>query len=169
MLFLLTTTAGLSQNTKSTDSSTSKLRVAAREIMTSTETCALITLDDEGLPRVRTMDPFLPESDFTVWFGTNSKSRKVAQIKKDPRVTLYYLEKDRSGYVMLHGMAELVNNPEEKEKRWKDEWTDFYPNKSDDYLLIKVSPEWMEVISYKHGIQGDPVTWEPPRITFGAR
>ena len=157
---------GFSQNSENSDSVNNKLINAAREIMSSAETCALITLDHEGRPRVRAMDPFLPESDFTVWFGTNIKSRKVEQIKKDPRVTLYYLEKDGSGYVMVHGIAQIVNNQKEKDKRWKVEWEAFYPNKSEDYLLIKVSPEWMEVISYAHGVIGDPITWESPKVIF---
>ena len=157
---------GFSQNSENSDSVNNKLINAAREIMSSAETCALITLDHEGRPRVRAMDPFLPESDFTVWFGTNIKSRKVEQIKKDPRVTLYYLEKDGSGYVMVHGIAQIVNNQKEKDKRWKVEWEAFYPNKSEDYLLIKVSPEWMEVISYARGVAGDPITWEAPRVIF---
>ncbi|GAG99038.1 unnamed protein product [marine sediment metagenome] len=80
-----------------------RLIEAAKEIMTAAGNCALITLDDEGVPRVRAMDPFAPEDDLTVWFGTNSRSRKVDQIKKDPRVSLYYLDKDASGYVIIHG------------------------------------------------------------------
>jgi general stress protein 26 len=112
------------------------------------------------------MDPFLPESDFTVWFGTNPKSRKVDQIKKDPRVTLYYLENDGAGYVMIHGKAKIVNDQKEKEKRWKVEWEAFYANRDEDFLLIKVSPEWMEVISYAHGVVGDPSTWETPSVIF---
>ena len=139
---------------------------AAKEIMTSAGNCALITIDDEGVPRVRAMDPFTPEEDLTVWFGTNSKSRKVDQIKKDPRVTLYYLDKDASGYVIIHGVARLVNDQEEKEKRWKTDWEAFYPDKTEDYLLIEVSPSWIEVLSPSRGITSDPVTWEPPAIHF---
>ncbi len=155
-----------SQNIDLNDDSNIKIKNAAREIMTAAGTCALITLDEEGRPRVRVMDPFLPESDFTVWFGTNPKSRKVNQIKKNPKVTLYYLDSDASGYVMIHGKAQLVDDQKVKEKRWKDEWEAFYPNKPEGYLLIKVSPEWMEVISYTHGILGDPTTWQPPVILF---
>jgi len=155
-----------SQNIDPNDISNIKIKNAAREIMTAAGTCALITLDEEGRPRVRVMDPFLPESDFTVWFGTNPKSRKVNQIKKNPKVTLYYLDSDASGYVMIHGKAQLVDDQKVKEKRWKDEWEAFYPNKPEGYLLIKVSPEWMEVISYTHGILGDPTTWQPPVILF---
>jgi len=139
---------------------------AAKEIMTAAGTCALITIDAEGVPRVRAMDPFGPEEDLTVWFGTNSRSRKVEQIKKDPRVSLYYLDEDASGYVIIHGRARLVNDPKEKEKRWKVEWEAFYPDKTKDYLLIEVTPIWMEVLSPPRGISADPVTWQPPVVNF---
>jgi general stress protein 26 len=142
------------------------LIAAAKEIMNSEGSCALISIDDEGIPRVRAMDPFAPEEDLTVWFGTNSRSRKVDQLKKDPRVTLYYLDEDASGYVIVQGVARLVNDPKEKDKRWKVEWEAFYPDKTKDYLLIEVTPIWMEVLSPPRGISADPVTWQPPIVNF---
>ena len=169
VFFLLIPSLGFNQNSEQIDSLDYKLRNAAREIMIAAKTCALITLDHEGRPRVRAMDPLHPESDFTIWFGTNPKSRKVEQLKEDPRVTLYYVENDHSGYVMIHGTAQIVNNQKEKEKRWKVEWEPFYPNKSEDLILIKVSPQWMEVVSYAHGIIGDTITWEPPRVNFDSK
>lgn len=154
------------QNKKSKDTLNSKILIAAHEIMTTASTCALITVDKGQRPRVRMMDAFKPESDFTVWFGTNPNSRKVSQIKNNPKVTLYYLEKNNAGYVMIQGAAKLVDDKMEKETRWKDGWEAFYPNKPDDYLLIKVTPSWMEVVSYTHNILGDPKTWEPAKVVF---
>jgi len=165
VLFLSFTFKGFNQNIKPKDTLNSNLMMAAKEIMTTAKTCALITIDKEGRPRVRVMDPFLPEEDFTVWFGTNKKTRKTEQIKNNPKVTLYYLEPNNAGYVMITGVAELIDDSVEKEKRWKDTWRAFYPN-MDDYLLIKVSPKWMEVISYSHNIIGDELTWEPPKVLF---
>ena len=167
--FLLISQNSFSQNMEQNDSLTTKLTNAAREIMASAGTCALITLDEEGLPTARTMDPFLPESDFKVWFGTNPKSRKVKQIENNPKVTLYYLDKNSTGYVVLYGMAQLVNEQVEKEKHWKPEWEAFYQNKSEDYLLIKVSPKRMEVLSTTHGILGHPSTWEAPILEFNQK
>lgn len=166
LIFLALPFLSFCQNPILKDSSDLKLIAAAKDIMKSAGTCALITLDNEGCARVRTMDPFLPEDDLTVWFGTKSESRKVSQIKKDPRVTLYYLSSDASGYVTIHGKAELVNDPKEKEKHWKDRWESFYNDRSKDYLLIKVSPIWMEVVSETHGIFGDSKTWQPPVVKF---
>lgn len=157
---------GFSQTSESSDSLKIELTSVAREIMTSVKTCALITMDSEGVPRARAMDPFSPENDFTIWFGTKSDSRKVDQIRNNPKVTLYYLESDESGYVTIHGKASIVNDELEKEKRWKEEWGAFYENKANDYILIKVSPIWMEVVSYAHGIVSNSTSWAPPVVIF---
>ncbi|HEX9934005.1 MAG TPA: pyridoxamine 5'-phosphate oxidase family protein, partial [bacterium] len=65
---------------------------AAREIMDSQQYCALITVDSTGRPQVRTMNPFPPEQDMSVWMATNSRTRKVQEIRRDPRVCLYYAD-----------------------------------------------------------------------------
>jgi len=169
LVILLMPESGISQETKLKDSINTKMFVAAREIMIGAGTCALITLDDEGKSRARTMDPFIPESDFTVWFGTNSNSRKVDQIKNDPRVTLYYFDGKSQGYVVISGTAQLIDDAIEKEKYWKEEWKSFYTNKKDNYLLIKVTPNWLEILSPSHGIYNDPTTWQPPVIMFESK
>jgi general stress protein 26 len=165
-ILLLFSLKSFGQDTDHKEVSDDQLINAAKEIMTAAGTCALITLDEKNIPMVRVMDPFLPENDFTVWLGTNPKSRKVRQIKNNPNVTLYYLDKDASGYVVLHGKARLVDDQKEKDDHWKVEWEAFYPNRTEDYLLIKVSPESIEVISYPRGILGDTITWAAPIKLF---
>jgi general stress protein 26 len=157
------------QQVKNTSLSKTTLIKAAKEIMIPTSTCALITQDKNGISRVRTMDPFAPEKDLTVWFGTNSKSRKVAQIKNNNNVTIYYRDKDHSGYVMLHGKAEIIKNKTAKDNYWKDTWSSFYPNKKENYLLIKVTPIWMEIVSPPRNITGNLETWEPPILFFNLK
>ena len=166
LVLLLSSFFSFSQEIESNEISRNEIVSAAREIMSSATTCTLITIDEQGRPRARAMDSFLPEEDFTVWFGTNPKSRKVDQIKKDNRVTLYYLDHDSSGYVMIHGKAQIIKDQAEKEKHWKVGWEAFYPNKEDAFVLIKVAPEWMEVISNTRGIFGNKDTWEPKKINF---
>ncbi len=143
-----------------------KLIEAAKEIINSASTCTLITLDKEGAPRARAMDPFPVEEDLTVWFGTNPNSRKIKQIKNDSRVTLYYLSDDESGYVVISGLATLVNNQITKDKYWRKSWEAFYPDNKDSYLLIKVVPLWLEILSPPHNIYNDSITWEPSLIKF---
>ena len=65
------------------------LIASAREIMTTTRYCALITTGRDGRSHARTMDAFTPEEDLTVWLATNPLSRKVAEMRRNPKVTLY--------------------------------------------------------------------------------
>lgn len=157
---------GISQDTDQSETKKPDLEKIAREIIHSRGTCALITLDKEGRPRVRMMDPFTPEEDFTIWFGTNPKSRKVVQLKNDERITLHFAAEDQSGYVSIYGKAQLVDDADSKEKYWKKKWEDFYPNYPEGYMLIKVTPEWMEVVSIPDGVVGNTVTWQPDAIEF---
>ena len=139
---------------------------AARETMSAARYCALITQDSLGRPQARTLDPFPPDENMVVWLGTNPRSRKVAAIRRNPRVTLYYFDREAQSYVTLYGIARLVNDPKAKLKWWKDEWKDFYPDRTRDFLLIRVTPERLEVVNVKKNIVGDPHTWKPPTVKF---
>jgi len=143
------------------------LVAAAREIMGAQTYCALITIDDTGRPEVRTMNPFPPEEDMTVWIATNTRSRKVQQIRKDPRVTLYYSNHGSAiGYVALLGRAQLTEDPVEIQKRRRAYWDQAFPGLR-NLTLIKVVPERIDVLNYKAGTQPNPETWRPPAIEFG--
>ncbi len=139
---------------------------AAREIIGRLKYCALITIDSAGRANVRTMNPFPPEEDMTVWMATNSRSRKYDEIKKNPNVTLYYADHSKAdGYVTIIGKAVLVDDMEEKLKRKREYWDQSFPDWN--YLiLIKVIPERMEVINYKRRFYGAEVTWSVPSIVF---
>ena len=143
------------------------LIATAREIMKTARYCALITLDAAGRPHARTMDPFPPEEGMVVWLATNPKSRKVAELRRNQRVTLYYFVHEDQAYVTISGRARIVRDAREKTRHWKDEWKDFYPGRR--YLLIAVIPDKLEVISVKQGIIGDSITWTPPAVTFRNR
>jgi general stress protein 26 len=143
-----------------------QLIATARETMAAARYCALITLDSLGRPQARTLDPFPPDENMVVWLGTNPRTRKVSEIRRHPRVTLYYFDREALAYVAISGIARLVNDPKEKTKHWKDEWKDFYRDRAKDYFLIAVTPEKLEVVSVKKGMVGDSLTWKPPSVSF---
>ena len=166
VLYLVLPFSGYGQSDVAKDTANTYLINVAREIIAAAGVCTLITLDEEGKARARAMDAFLPDENFEIWFGTNPHSRKVSQIKNDPRVTLYYFDKVSSSYVMIYGEANIIDVKAEKEKYWKEEWLAFYPDYPTGYALISVLPEWMEVVSESRGITGDSLTWQPPGVTF---
>ena len=145
-----------------------ELIAAAREIISTARNCALITQSANGRAHARTMDPFPPDENLVIWFGTNPKSRKVAEIRRHRRVTLYYFDRDSPAYVTITGLARLVNDPAEKARHWKDEWKAFYRDRDQAYLLIAVTPQVLEVVNEKKGILGDADLWTPPTVRFNS-
>jgi general stress protein 26 len=158
--------AVLGPSAYSQDATREKLIRAARETMATARYCALITIDSSGRAQARTLDPFPPDENMVVWLGTNPRSRKVAAIRRNPRVTLYYFDREAQAYVTIYGIARLVNDPKSKLKWWKDEWNAFYHDRNKDYLLISVTPLKLEVVNVTKGIVGDPQSWIPPSVTF---
>jgi len=146
--------------------SRAELIAAAREIIAGQTYCALITQDEEGRSQVRTMNPFPPEEDMTVWIATSTLTRKVQQMRRDPRVTLYYANHGQAtGYVAMVGKAELVDDKAEMMKRKRAYWDTAFPGMK-NLVLIKITPERMDVLNYSRGALGDPVTWHPPLVEF---
>jgi general stress protein 26 len=146
-----------------------RLIAAAREIMAAQTYCALVTIDETGRPQVRTMNPFPPEEDMTVWFATNTRSRKVREMRRDPRVALYYADHANAiGYVQLTGHVVLVEDMQEILKRKRAYWDQAFPGLQ-NLVLIKVVPERLDVLNYKSGLPADPQTWRTPSIELGPR
>lgn len=144
---------------------------AARSIMVALRYAIVVTNGDSpGWPQARPIDAFAPDERLVVWFATNPKSRKVAQLRRDPHVTLHYFDvrAPELGYVTLFGRARLVDDAAEKQKRWKEGWEAFWPDRGASYLLVEVTPERVEVFSPKHGIEADPVTWRPAAVPLAA-
>ncbi len=139
---------------------------AAREIMGSQTYCALMTMDSSGKPNIRTMNPFPPEQDMTVWMATNSRSRKAEEIRRNPNVCLYYADHAHArGYVSIRGKAYLTNDSQEIQKRKRDYWTQAFPDWK-LLMLIKVVPEKIEVINYRHGIVAESTNWDVPTLDY---
>jgi general stress protein 26 len=136
---------------------------AARETMRAAHYCFLVTLDSSGHPQARVMEPFEPEAGMVVWMGTSAKSRKVGQIRDDERATLAYYDAEGVGYVTLIGSVRLVEDLEQRRRRWKPEWEMFYSEgpESDDYVLLEFVPSRIEVMSFSLGVATDPSGFSP--------
>jgi general stress protein 26 len=165
--FLLIPQAILGQDTSAT-ADRARVLSSARKLMEKARYCSLITIGDDGQPQARVVDPFAPDETMIVWIATNPASRKIAQIKKDARVTLYYLNPNNSGYVTILGKADLVDVMAEKEKHWKEAWSFLYKDKyrGEDFTLIRVRPRRLEIVSYPDKLINDPKTWRPVQIVF---
>ena len=136
--------------------------VAARRIMAAARHCALITVDETGQPRARTIDPRLPDESMTVWMVTNPATRKVDQIRNNPKVTLYYFDPQKAEYVTLMGTATLHHDTDVIQDHWLSLWDEFYPDRPRGVVLIEVVPARIEVLG--RGLDPHEQTWEPQGV-----
>lgn len=140
--------------------------VAAREIMRQTTYCALVTIDSSGQPQIRTMNPFPPSAEITIWFATSRTSRKVKEIRENPKVCVYFADHVAAkGYVNYTGTAEVIDDKELLLKMKREYWNGI-PDWQNKFVLIKVTPKTLEVINYKHGLNNDPNTFKAPSINL---
>jgi general stress protein 26 len=140
--------------------------IAAREIIKGTTYCGLVTVDSTGQPQIRTMNPFPVNDELIIWFATSRSSRKVREIKGNPKVCVYYADHNTAkGYVNITGTAEVLDYKELLIKMKRDYW-ETIPNWQNNFVLIKIVPKTIEVINYKHGLTNDPNTFKAPTIIF---
>ena len=75
---------------------TAVIKVAAG-IMERARYCTLATVGAGGHPQARIMDAFPPDASMVVWMATTPLSRKVGEIRNDPRVTLSWFDAKAMG------------------------------------------------------------------------
>ena len=166
LLLILLITIVASNLFAQTEVNRDTMLVAARELIQETTYCGLVTIDYNGQPQVRTMNPFPVKDDMVIWFATSRSSRKVWEIKANPKVAVYFADHiTAKGYVNISGKAEVIDDKEMLQKMKRDYWNGI-PNWQDIFVLIKIIPEKMEVINYKHGLNNDPQTFKAPSVDF---
>jgi general stress protein 26 len=142
------------------------IKVAAREIMSETHYCALVTMTSDGQPQIRTMNPFPANDELITWFATSRLSRKVSEIRNNPKVCVYYADHvNAKGYVSITGTAQVIDDKDLLVKMKRDYWNGI-PDWQNKFVLIRIIPKKMEVINYKHGLNNDPNTSAAPSILF---
>ena len=141
---------------------------AASDIIQKAQFCTFITIAKDGQPQARMVDPLAPDANFTIWFATNPLTRKVDQVRQNPKVTLSCFDAASSSYVTVPGRGDLVSDADEKQQHWKDTWAPIYPNgpRGGDVVLIRITPARLEIVSESRGMVGDPKTWLPLAIDF---
>lgn len=109
------------------------------------ETClhAYLATCDGDQPRVRSVSPII-EDNMSVWVTTYSTSRKVKQIRQNPRICLAFVEQpngDKAAIVI--GEAQITLDIEEKKRVWKlatFDLSEYFSNgpDSDEFCLLKI-------------------------------
>jgi general stress protein 26 len=144
----------------------------ARALMEADDAVALVTVDASGRPRVRTvrfsLDPAAAgASGFRVWVKTRFTTRKVDQIRANPRVTLYFNDDEKESYASIMGTAVIHTDPDHPGARRHFTEADakiYWPQFPQDFVMLEIRPEWLEYIGRE--VSNDDRTWRPQAIVF---
>ncbi|MGB7062220.1 MAG: pyridoxamine 5'-phosphate oxidase family protein [Candidatus Zixiibacteriota bacterium] len=122
------------------------------QIMKEASNFSFFATCDGGQPRVRPVAAMV-EDDMSVWIATSAASRKVEQIKTNPRVSLAFVQQPQGEKAAtIIGEAEIVEDMEQKKRVWglaSYDPSQFWPDgpETKDYCVLKINikkVEWWE-------------------------
>ena len=114
----------------------------------------LITIDESGCPKGRMMENMPLGDDLVFWFATGAQSKKVEEIKKNPKASVFVYRPGDHSSISVMGNAEVVTSDVIRSEKWKEKWTAFWKGGPADpnYNLIKVVPKkivYLDFASHK--------------------
>lgn len=152
---------------------------AARRLMESDENMALVTVDDNGQPRIRTVKAFLsdvdpadPRASMTVWVMTRDSTRKVEQIRNHPQVSLYFNDDAKVSYLTVMGTALVHTDPRHPAiqallaRPALEGYADyFWPDFPKGFVMLEIQPGWIEFMDQEK-LKPHGETWRPQAVVF---
>lgn len=109
------------------------------------------TNGDDGTPNIKAMLKMENEGLKTVWMSTNTSSRRVGQLRRDPRACLYFIDMEKWMGVMLVGEVELLQDVESRQRLWREGFEKYYSLgvNDPDYTVLRFTARWG---NYYHGL-----------------
>jgi len=116
----------------------------ALELANRSTIAMLGTNGDDGYPNIKAMIKMENEGLRAVWFSTNTSSRRVAQLRRDPRVSVYFVDFENWMGLMLVGDVEILQDQASRERLWRDGYEKYYPLgvNDPDYTVLRFTARW---------------------------
>lgn len=152
-----------------------EIKEACLNLMESTDVMYLSSIGSDSFPYTRIMSNLrykkeYPEfaeifkqhkEDFLVYIVTSNSSKKMKQIRANPKVSVHFSfyssVPTEFHFLMLAGEIEEVKNKQFKKQLWKDGWEMFWPGGADDpeFTVLKLMP-----VLARGGYKGKPFEFE---------
>ncbi len=128
------------------------------KIIKTADSAELATFNENGFPEIRALLNLANETQYknlkdkalivdgetlTIYFTTNTSSRKVAQIRANNKVCLYFCLPKKFKGVSATGTIEEVNDIEIKKSFWQKSWLMYYHKgvTDPDFTLLKFTSQ----------------------------
>ena len=117
--------------------------------------CMFVTKDSQGNFKARPMGTQDIEFDGTIWFMTDKRSNKYAELSLDPTVGLEYADGNGITFVSVSGKAEFSEDKEKIKEFWNVFYKAWFEGPEDPNItLIKVNVTRAEYWDNKGGKLG---------------
>ena len=131
---------------------------AARRVIDRAQICFLVTGQRSEDLHGRLMHPFPPDDDFTIWLGTSPRCRKIDDIRQGGSVLVAYSDVAHGAYATVAGNASLESSLPLRRQHWRETFREWWPDgpDSDDYVLIRLEPRRIELVSGAEHVEPEP-------------
>ena len=115
------------------------------------------TNGDNGYPNIKAMIKMENEGLNRIWFSTNTSSKRVAQLARDPRACVYFVDLEQWKGLMLVGNVEVLQDMGSRRRLWRQGYEKYYPLgvTDPDYSILRFTAQWG---NYYHALSN--VTFE---------
>ena len=90
------------------------------ELIQKSKVAYLGSIDSKDFPNIKAMLNLKNEGLKKIWFSTNTSSRRVSVLKKNPKACVYYADTENFMGLMLTGTLEVCQDEESRKKVWFD-------------------------------------------------
>lgn len=106
----------------------------------------------DGHPLIKAMIKVEAEGLKTIWFSTNTSSARIAQFRKDPRASVYFVDMEEYQGLLLTGTMEILSDKASRERVWRFGNEVYYPGGIDDpdYSVLRFTATGG---NYYHGLK----------------
>ena len=125
-----------------------------KELVKKAETCFFCTsASTSGTGGTRPMSVQQVDDAGSLWFLSADDSHKNREIKRDPAVKLYFQGSAHSGFLVLHGRADISRDKAKIQELWEPILKTWFTEGVDDprITVIQVSPSEGYYWDNKHG------------------
>jgi general stress protein 26 len=85
------------------------------------------TNGDNGHPNIKAMNKMENEGLKRIWFSTNTSSKRVNQLCRNPKACVYFADLKHWKGLMLVGSVEVLQDKEAKQRLWREGYEKYYP------------------------------------------
>jgi general stress protein 26 len=114
------------------------------ELVQRSKIALLGTNGEDGYPNIKAM--LVPEHEGLkrIWFSTNTSSRRVGQLRREPKACVYFVDFQVWQGLMLVGRMEILSDGESRRRLWHPGDEQYYPQGVDDpdYTVLRFTAEW---------------------------